>query len=364
MPIHFDADRWRRVQTTYDSWWKGELQRPVVELTAPNRQPDRPCPPYPVLSQANCTDLSLPVDGLIDRLDWELSRKTFLGDAFPLVNLDIFGPGVVAAFAGAILDNSSGRVWFHPPWPDRPISDMHIQLDPESVWLARVEEICASAMKRWQGQVLVSMTDLGGNLDILQSFMTAERLLMELYDQPDEVVRLLWEAHDTWRECYRRINAVLQPVNPGYSDWSGIYSDRPSYILQCDFSYMIGPKMFRQFVAPELERTCQDLDRSFYHLDGAGQLPHLDQLLAMEDLDGIQWVVGANGGREEDWPEVRRKIAQSGKRTQAFGDLGVLRTLIEQAGTARGMHYRAAWPEVGDEDEARRALAEFGADCC
>ncbi len=54
-----------------------------------------------------------------------------------------------------------------------------------------------------------------------------------------------------------KTNNVLQPHNPGYSDWAGIYSDLPSYVPQCDFSYMIGPDMFDTFVKPELAGMIQ-----------------------------------------------------------------------------------------------------------
>jgi 5-methyltetrahydrofolate--homocysteine methyltransferase len=206
------------------------------------------------------------------------------------------------------------------------------------------------------------MTDLGGTLDAVQSFLTADRLLLELYDNPDEVLRLLWEQHEVWHRCYKEINSVLQPVNPGYSDWSGIYSDLPSYILQCDFSYMIGPDMFRKFVRPELEASCARLDRTFYHLDGKGQLPHLDQLLSIDDLGGVQWVCGEGSGPQEAWPQVRRKIGSSGKKAQTFGSLDTLETLIEQAGTSHGIHHRATWDGLADVDDVRRKLAKFGLD--
>ena len=189
---------------------------------------------------------------------------------------------------GAQLDNSSGQVWFWPP-EDLPIQEIHLEYDPENFWLKRIKDICAEGMERWQGQVLVGMTDLGGNLDIPATFRTTEKLLMDLIDHPEEVERLTWEAHECWHKAYAAINEVLQPVNPGYSDWSGIYSDRPSYMLQCDFSYMISPKMFGRFVLPELQATCKRLSRSFYHLDGIGQIPHLDQILSIPELDGVQY---------------------------------------------------------------------------
>jgi hypothetical protein len=61
---------------------------------------------------------------------------------------------------------------------------------------------------------------------------------------------------------------------------------------------MISPQMFERFVLPDLLACCEFLDYAFYHLDGKGQLPHLNMLLALERLRGIQWVPGVVSRRQ------------------------------------------------------------------
>ena len=360
MPIDFTPEHWEKVKDTYAAWWKGELERPVIPIVVPGCDPGRPMPAAPLLAQATCTDFSWSPEELVDRIDYELASYTYLGDAFPWVNLDCFGPGVVAAMLGAQLDNSSGQVWFWPP-EDLPIKEIHLEYDPENFWLKRIKDICAAGMERWQGQVLVGMTDLGGNLDIPATFRTTEKLLMDLIDHPEEVERLTWEAHECWHKAYAAINEVLQPVNPGYSDWSGIYSDRPSYMLQCDFSYMISPKMFGRFVLPELQATCKRLSRSFYHLDGIGQIPHLDQILSIPELDGVQWIHGDGKPDCSNWPEIYQKIHAAGKRMQLIsGEFEAIDAVTEQIGTANGIQYHifAVPPDL--EAETRARLRSYG----
>jgi hypothetical protein len=118
MPIDFAPERWEQVRQTYRAWWAGELDRPIIPIELVGRDPGRPQPEAPLLSQATCADFSYSPEQLIDRIDYELARKVYLGDAFPWVNMDVFGPGVAAAFMGARLDNASGRVWFWPPHED------------------------------------------------------------------------------------------------------------------------------------------------------------------------------------------------------------------------------------------------------
>jgi hypothetical protein len=360
MSIDFSPVRWKKIRETYASWWAGTLDRPLIPVELTGRSPGRAEPKTRLLTQATCTDLETPAEDVIDRIDFDLSTRVYLGDAYPRVNLDAFGPGVLAAMMGAKLDNSTGQVWFHPP-DDRPISEIRFEYDPENAWLARIKEICAAAVARWGDQVLVGMTDLGGNLDLLVTFRPGERLLTDLYDVPDEVKRLTWEAHEVWRRVYGEINEVLQSSKVGYSDWAGIYSDTPCYMLQCDFAFMVSPDMFNEFAKPELEATCNALSRAFYHLDGPGQLSHLDSLLEIEDLHGVQWVPGAGSAPCEEWPEIYQKIHAAGKKIQVIGGgFDTLDTVIEQVGSPRDIQHIGIHGTIDEEASIRRRLQEYG----
>lgn len=359
MGIDFKPERWDEIRKTYGLWWKGELDRPVIPVILEGKDPGRDEPAAPLLSQATCDDLSVSAKAIVDRIDYELSKYTYIGDAYPFFNLDCFGPGVVAAFLGAQLDNSSGRVWFHPK-ELLPIKELHFEYSPDNVWLLRIKEICAEAMKRWQGQVLMGMPDLGGSMDILQTFRPGDGLILDLYDYPEEVERLTWELHDLWHRYYSEINEVLQPANPGYSSWCQIYSDEPSYVLQSDFSYMIGPDMFKEFIKPELEATCKRLPYTIYHLDGVGQLNHLDYLLEIKELDAVQWVPGDGKPDQCHWPEVYRKIAGAGKGIQLYNGFDCIDTVAAQTGKYKGIDHLAMRGNISQKAEFKSRLQKYG----
>ena len=61
-------------------------------------------------------------------------------------------------------------------------------------------------------------------------------------------------------------------------------------MLQCDLSYMISPQMFGRFVLPELAASCRRLGNPAYHLDGPGEIPHVDMLLSIPELRAMQYV--------------------------------------------------------------------------
>jgi 5-methyltetrahydrofolate--homocysteine methyltransferase len=222
-----------------------------------------------------------------------------------------------------------------------------------------MKDIYKTAIERWQGNVQLDMTDLGGNLDIVSTFRPAEKLLLDLYDHPDEVKRLLWEAHHAWHVAFNDLSELLKPTNPGHTAWASIFSDEPYYMLQCDFCYMIGPDMFDEFVKPELDATCKLVSRPFYHLDGPGQIPHLDSLLQIPELKGIQWVPGSGSKSESEWPEIHRKIRDADKLAQIF-DWRALDSVCEQRGSGKGIIVLGG-AHITEEEEVMALLKRHGA---
>lgn len=74
--------------------------------------------------------------------------------------------------------------------------------------------------------------------------------------------------------------------------------------------------MFEKFVAPSLQFQASLMERSVYHLDGEGELPHLDQILDIKEINGIQWIAqgsSVDGTGHEKWIPLFQKIQASGK---------------------------------------------------
>ena len=360
MTIRFDADRWSGVKESHRRWWAGELDRPLMHYSLSGYETRRP---EPVVSPCKYDSFHPPehtAEAIVDGWDYRLSGQRFMGDSFPCVWPN-FGPGVMAAFSGCRLENNPDTVWFSSS-EEKAIQDIHVSFDPTSYWCRRVRDIMTAAEKRWRGQVQVGMTDLGGALDIIASFRGSELLLMDLYDFPSEVKRLTDETHHAWWSYFDLLDAAVRPTNPGYTAWTPILSETPYYMLQCDFAYMIGPEMFDEFVKPELAATCRKLKHAFYHLDGVGQLPHLDSLLSIPELVGIQWIPGAGQAHITEWPEVFRKIRAAGKLVQiyGYGDVNAMDALADKLGSLKGFICIDGFSRE-KEAEVEKLLQRFGA---
>jgi len=351
----FDQDRWAKIKEDSRRWWAGDLGRPLIQvrLDDPSRQPSH--------AFASFYPMTVSVEQIVDRWDEDLNATVFLGDAFPHVCPN-FGPGAIAAFMGADLVNGNDTVWFHPR-QERELSDLVFAYDRGNSWLSRCRALVAAAVDRWQGRVQCAFTDLGGNLDILSAFRPAEKLIYDLYDCPDQVKRLTWAAHGMWWRCFQEFETLMQKSNPGYSTWAAIFSESPHYVLQCDFCYMIGPDMFDEFVKPELQATADKLVNAFYHLDGQGQLAHLDSLLEIDSIKGIQWVPGAGAPDAAHWPEVYDKITAAGKKIHIASNMceqpfEILDTLQQQVGRVDQVVY-CVDAHVSQRKEAEAMLRRF-----
>lgn len=321
MGIHFEPKRWQKIQETYENWWEGKLDRSIVKVAVHHAySPTRSKPKAPLLSQENCNQLEYAPEELVDAMDYELEQMEFLGDAFPIVNFWAFGPSCLAGMCGARMENRTGNVWFQTDVQEN-LEKIHIQYDPES-WLAvRMKKLYQAAQERWGNQVLLTMPDLGGIQDIVSVFRKPDQLMIDMYENPEEVIRLQQEALKAFFEAYRDLDGILKEKNPGYSNWGGLYSKTPFYILQDDFAYMISPSMFEEFALSDIERQAKWMGRSIYHLDGIGNLNHLDFLLDIPEIQVIQWVYGEGQPSAVHWMDVYEKIAQNGKNMEIVGSI-------------------------------------------
>jgi 5-methyltetrahydrofolate--homocysteine methyltransferase len=349
---------------TYEKWWNGDLDRVLLPVAVVHSEPSGTKPKYRYCSQSMFADKSITPKEIVDCAEYMLSHTEFFGDFYPNLDQIFSGPGIVAAFLGAEVTVNDGNIWFSAGEPE--LYDLHFEYDPNNYWLNRVKEIITEGKRRWGAEVVLGMPDLGGALDILASFRTTENLLFDLYDSPAEVERLTGEIHDLWHVYYNEI-AELYAKDQAYMDWSNLLGRKPSYMLQCDFCYMIGPDMFDAFVKPELTESCRKLSRGCYHLDGTGQLTHLSSLLEIEELRLIQWVPGDGVADESHWAGLYDKILNSGKLLQVDyytndyingGSFTQLDKIIERRGSLKGVSHRPVILE--DKDEALRLLEKYG----
>ena len=98
--------------------------------------------------------------------------------------------------------------------------------------------------------------------------------------------------------------------------------------LQSDFSCLISKDHFDEYFLPFIEQQTRWADRTIYHLDGPDAVKHLDSLLDLSDLDGIQWVQGAGAPPASEWIDLYRRIQSAGKLLYGICEPDEVRTLL------------------------------------
>jgi 5-methyltetrahydrofolate--homocysteine methyltransferase len=309
--IRFSDRDWERIERDWNAWWAGGLDRALVvlEVTEPDPAHD--------WSHLTKYGLGAPVDQILDNWQRILEVTHWLGDAYPKWWVN-YGAGTMAAFLGSKPAWTPDTTWFQPLEGLESLADIHLVYDAGNPWWLRVQEVTRRAVERWGRDVLVGTNDIGGNLDILASLRSTEKLLFDLTDAPEEVDRLIGEITALWLRYYDELYIITSSVGRGNACWGPVWSPGKGYMLQSDFCYMISPRMFGRFVMPDLATCCRHLDYAFYHMDGKGQLPHLDQLLSLARLRGIQWQPGDGQPMADQRLPVLKRIRHGGKLCQVF----------------------------------------------
>ncbi len=353
----FHADRWNRIHEIYSRWWDRTLDRPVINVYLDGVVPEIQKPEGTIFPSLYQYDPSIAAETVA--LHWRyllLSRK-YLGDSYPTILPD-YGAGVNAAFSGCKAHVTPETVWFEP---ERivPAENLHIACNLKESLFLRIQEIYRSASRLLGGDAVLGMTHLNNGIDTVARFFDGVEMALMLYDDPDNLKRLIQENHHA---MYRYFDALTEAMGsvPGYTCFSSIFADAPWMIAQSDFSYMIGPAHFEEFILPELVSCFRKSRYSIYHLDGPGQLVHLDRLCEIPELRGIQWAPGDGAPLETEWSEVYRKISRAGKNIWLTGAIENIGIIAEQIGTTKGIYWCGSYP-LDQEDRVLKVLDTFGA---
>jgi len=339
----FDDTDWDNIAKNWHAWWEGTLDRPLFVIEAVDYSSNQKAGAGSGASSLKVRDLdgfitrfplSVPVDEILDEFEPNLRTVHYALDGFPKWWPNL-GPGVMAGFLGSRVEFRPGTTWFHDVGVSE-LADLQLSFDNGNAWWHRVLTVTEAAVARWGDKIAIGHTDLGGNLDILASLRGTESLLLDLLDVPEVVDRCVDEITKLWIEYYEALYSVVQNGRRGVACWAPCWQPSRGYMLQCDFSYMISPSMFARWVTPDLTRLSDFLDYGFYHMDGPGQLRHLDALISIPNLRGIQWIPGAGSAPPEEWPDLLRKILDAGKRCQVYVTPAGARKLLDEL-DCRGM---------------------------
>jgi len=296
----------------------------------------------------------VPVADALEVVSHQFANQDYVGAGYPTFQLNT-GAGCVAAHITEFSRFSGDSVWFEldEPWDYERI--LALPADITTPYADVTFEAVRMAAERLGGETLLGTLDLGGLGDILSSLRRTDGILYDMVDQPDKVKAALEVIIDIWKTNHDQASALISPANDGLcTGWIGVLSDTTYYPSQCDASALVSPDMFAEFFLPTLAREFTFFERTAYHLDGSGQIPHLDMICAQPTLRAIQWVPEPNVGHgDERYHALYKSIISHGRKiiiNQYRGDLDCAKRLFKKFPASSF----AITMSCADYDDARR----------
>jgi len=345
---------WETAKIEYEKWWNRESKKPLLSITVSRKK----C--RGKTSKWDGWDLLREKDNpekAVDNFERMAENILYLGEAYPNLWLNL-GPGVLAAYITGFLKFTGDTAWFEYPMEWNDIEKLLTSINEDNEWWCYTKRLAHLVGGKSRGKFVPGMTDIGGIADVLASLRGTQNLLIDLIECPERVLAAMDKILELWHHVYDEIYGILSKYMEGTSAWMRVWCPKRWSPIQCDFSVMISPKMFEKFVAPYLKKQACRLDHTIYHLDGPGEIPHLDMLLDIEEIDGIQWVpsAGAPNVISETWLELYRRIQKKGKLLVLIYDstitLDKIRWFFERI-SPEGVYVSG---HCDSEDEAYRIL--------
>lgn len=364
--IQFTRERYDKIEKDFELWWEHKLERPIIQVTLTNMSKaltgDFFGSNYRKEILEAIYDMDASVEEAVQRMDDAYSSVEFYGDAFPVFYMR--PTGVLGGYLGQQhnINRDLGTVWFHNKKMSLEEAEA-LCLDRDCSLFKRSIALTKQVQEHFKGLVAVGVPDLGGVYDILASICDSNDLLLDLCIEEDAVKKAAWNIHKQFKEAYEDFfGAIDLKKIPGYTCWATMLSQKPYFVLQNDFSAMISADMFDDFYLPILEKECQYIPRTIYHLDGPGAVRHLDSILTIPELDGVQWINGAGAPGLDQWPDIYRKIRAAGKLCQVFingaEELHYIDDVVELFGGTEGLCFICSG-DTGEKEKFDSYLKKY-----
>ena len=280
-----------------------------------------------------------------------IESQCYEGEAFPVM-CPVASVAITGNYLGCPLHLAQDTAWSDPiidDWESRPV----FRFDPANKWWKATERVLAAGVEQSDGY-FVSLPDLNGPTQILAQLRSMDRLLLDFYDNPEQIKPALREINDAWFQYWDECTRITQPLG-GFFNWMGIWSDKPATDLQSDVSCMMSREFFDEYFLPFIEEQTERIERTVYHLDGEGAIRHLDSLLKLPKLTAIQWVAGAGAKPAVEWIPLMKKIQAAGKLVFTYCLKEDVQRLLEELDPAALL---LQVDGVADHAEAEKLIAD------
>lgn len=341
---------WLEAKQRMTDWWAGKkVDRVVASVRAPvnvaenrayiNKSPDK----------------YIDFETVFNNLDLALRGTFWGGESFPH-HFVYFGPMYTMTFFGAEPQFNLNTTWYEPCF-DNLDELIAYKNAGKSKWWQLYVDMHQKSAERSNGSYMVTTGGVCALIDTIAGVIGNEKLLYAMADEPDKVIEAR-NALARWvgptGELFH--NIAYECNDGGSIGWLGVWCPGRMQVNQCDFCVMISPAMFERFVFEDLKAAYDCMDHGMYHLDGEGEIKHLDSLFKLDKIDMIQWIPSNPDYADPlNWIDLFKRIQDSGRKVFINTPYNRIKELLDKID--RDMVYLDIW--CPDGQTANQALLDL-----
>jgi len=302
----------------FKMWWNQEdFGRCAISILArdyPNF--DEPAIELPV----DIKDRWLDFDYLKASADRRLRNTVYIAEALPVWDGGYPGHDALPTFLGCDIEFGEDTAWINPIMENGDLegydpNDLTIDWEHcNNKWFMYSQKYHAFENECAAGNSMPAMPAMGSTGDLLAHLRTTQRMLLDVVDSPEMVMKfedrlmtLLLEQYDHYHDIHKDY------CYGGSTNWMDLWAPGKHYIVSNDFSYNISTKMFEEIFLNPLLKHIRHLDYSLYHVDGIEAFRHVDMLCSIKELTGLQILPGAGKPSPLHYMDVLKKVQKAGK---------------------------------------------------
>lgn len=277
----FGVKDFARVRRMYEQYWTRTNKRALVYTEAPR-------------DGATWYEASLPpmdywfnVKHIVASARHNLSQCVYALEGYPHIMTSL-GPDLMAGILGWELHYNQSSEW--SVHRDMDMAELaQIAYRKDNFYLRKMEDILTELTDdAKQGDYIVGLVDLNTLLDGLAGLVGPQNLCYAMVDEPEELMAAIARHFALYKEVYTLYDSIARRYQGGSTNWLSVYSDVPWYFISLDFIVMLSDRDFTRFVEQPLRDMASFHGRNLFHLDGENAARHLDRLLAIPEITGIQ----------------------------------------------------------------------------
>lgn len=195
-----------------------------------------------------------------------------------------------------------------------------VDMTIDDVWMGKYLEFVKKLQDFSQDWFPIGQPITRGLSDILGAMLGQEQMVYALYDEPEKMKELFFQAADVFTHVIGKQYEVLTDFHGGYSmGFYHLWCPGRCIWFQEDLSSLLSQDLYREFIKKPDEAICAGYEYTMVHLH-CSSFSILDDLMEIPSLKVIEVNKDTGGPSVEEMLPVFKKI-QGKKNLVIWGDL-------------------------------------------